>query len=188
MTRPLLKAFLLLVVAFVAVGCKSEPHERANCAELDAGAPIDPVLLAFLSNARSGHHLADGKERDGDLAGAAAALEGLLKAPAPTGEPRPEVREVLADTQARLADLYSRQGDQARASAAIERGLELATDPNYFRGHLVEVRGTVEERRADALNKSGDAAGAKAAREAALRAFEEAMRIQSSVIQKAAPR
>jgi tetratricopeptide (TPR) repeat protein len=189
--RRLHRTSWLLVALALTGGCKkSEPELRCEpCPDTaQAGTPVDPVLLAFLSRARSAHHLADAREQASDFRGAVVALETLTKGPAPAGNARPEVNEVLSDTEARLADLLSRLGDSEAAERALDRGLTLVPDRNYFRGHLFEVRGLLEERKAESLTKTGDEAGAKAAKERALHAFEEAMRIQAEVIEGAAPR
>jgi tetratricopeptide (TPR) repeat protein len=188
--RPSRTSWLLVALALTG-GCKKqEPAlELSPCPDTaEQGTPVDPVLLAFLSRARSAHHLADAREQTNDLRGAVAALETFTKGPAPAGAARPEVREVLSDTEARLADLESRLGNTEAAERALERGLALVPDRNYFRGHLFEVRGLLEERKAESLSKTGDLDGAKAAKERALTAFEEAMRIQAEVIEGAAPR
>jgi hypothetical protein len=143
--------------------------------------------MSFIGSARAAHHLADGREEQGDLAGAEAALGSLLDGPLPPKRDAAEVREVLADTRARLADLKSRRGDFDSALADIDRGLGHVPEASYFRGHLFETRGLVEERRTKALASQGDQAGAAKARERALTAFEEAMRIQQSVIKDAKP-
>ncbi len=142
-------------------------------------------MLSFLSRARAAHHIADNHEQNQRWDDAIKTLNGLLKGPLPPKHP--EVREVLADTHARLADLKSQQGQFDGAGANVESGLKLATSETYFRGHLFEMRGLVEERRAKQLKADGDDAGAKAATERALAAFEESMRIQAKVIESALP-
>jgi hypothetical protein len=147
---------------------------------------VDPVLLAFLSQARSAHHVADQHEESQDVPGALRALQALVTGPKPPA-PTPEVMEVLADTRARIADLLSRSGRFDQADAELNEGLTNARDSSYFRGHLFEVRGLVEERRAKALSSTGRGQEAEKARERSLSAYEEAMRIQAEVIQRAAP-
>jgi hypothetical protein len=142
--------------------------------------------LAFLSQARSAHHVADQREAEGDVTAALRALQGLTTGPKPPlGSP--EVNEVLADTRARIADLLSRSGRFEQADREVEEGLTSAKQPSYFRGHLFEVRGLVEERREKALRGNGRAQEADQARERSLSAYEEAMKIQAEVIQKASP-
>jgi hypothetical protein len=170
-----------------ASGCKARAPAPTACPELDAGAPVDPALLAFLSRARSAHHAADALEAKNDLAAAESELGKLLGGALPPNRDAPEVREVLADTLARRADLASRSARFDAAEADITRGLGLVTEPSYFRGHLVEVRGLVEERRAKVLSAAGDTAGAERARDRAIAAFQEAMQIQSAVIERTAP-
>ncbi len=166
-----------VVVLALACGCA-----QRTCEDELGGKPVDPVLMSFIGSARSAHHLADGREEKGDLAGAEAALGSLLDGPLPPKKDAAEVREVLADTRARLADLRSRRGDFDAALKDVEQGLGQVPEQSYFRGHLFETRGLVEERRTKALAAAGDQAGADKARERALAAFEEAMRIQQAVI------
>ncbi len=173
-------ALALLCALFLLAGCA-----KKTCDDTAGGTPVDPVLMSFLGGARAAHHLADGREEKGDLAGAEAALGALLNGALPPKRDAAEVREVLADTRARLADLRSRRGDFDGALGDVDRGLGLVPEPSYFRGHLYETRGLIEERRTKALTASGDPAGAALARERALAAFEEAMRIQQGVIRRA---
>jgi tetratricopeptide (TPR) repeat protein len=170
----------LLTVLVALFGCAKQ-----TCDEQQTGTPVDPVLMSFIGGARAAHHLADGREENGDLPGAEAALRTLLEGPLPPKRDAAEVREVLADTRARLADLKSRRGDFDSALRDVDEGLGHVPEPSYFRGHLYETRGLVEERRTKALTASGDLSGAGKARERALTAFEEAMRIQQAVIQGA---
>jgi tetratricopeptide (TPR) repeat protein len=175
-----------LFLATLALGaCNKAPPDP--CADGDAGEPVGPALLAFLSRSRSAHHRADAREEHQEWSGAETELEAIVEGPKPACPSAAEVREVLADTYARLADLRSRHADFAAALADVERGLALVPDTSYFRGHLFEVRGLVEERNAKALAARGDAQGAAAAQERALTAFQEAMRIQSEVIERASP-
>src|SRR5437016_2815472 len=123
---------LLLLGALCLSGCSRQ--ERSD----DCGAServVDPVLLAFLSQARSAHHLADQHEATADVAAALRDLQQLVQAARPPG-PAPEVDEVLADTHARIADLMSRAGRFDQADAEITEGLTNAKAPSYFRGHL----------------------------------------------------
>lgn len=176
---------LLFAFALLAAGC-SRQRDHEPCGDSDAGAPVDATLLAFLSRARSAHHLADQAEAARDLGRAAKALEAVTDGPLPPGSSAnaPEVREVLADTLARLADLASQLGDPAAAERHLDRGLALVPTPTYFRGHLFEVRGLVEERNASRLEKSGEAAQAARAKARALEALETAMKIQAEVIEQ----
>ncbi|MET0793384.1 MAG: hypothetical protein ABW061_17820 [Polyangiaceae bacterium] len=181
-----MKRALVLALLLTLGGCSrasSEPSSR--CSELDAGTPVDPPLLAFLSRARAAHHLADDHEAEGDLTAALSPLADLVAGPLPRAvgpELAPEVREVLADTRARLADLRSRQGAFEPALADIRAGLELVREPNYFKGHLLETEGLVEERHAKAV-ESSDPAAAAALRKRAIGLLEQAMAVQSEVIQ-----
>jgi tetratricopeptide (TPR) repeat protein len=186
---------LTLVLSFVVVGsslvgCARSEKERAQqpptMNESQAGIIVDPVLLAFLSKARSAHHSADALETSGDVAGAISALEGLTRGSRPGGDkPLAEVNEVLSDTHARLAELQSSRGQFDAAIEHVDAGLGMAKDVTYFRGHLFEVRGLVEERRAKSFDERGETDKARDARKAAISAFDEAVRIQDQVIMNA---
>jgi tetratricopeptide (TPR) repeat protein len=146
---------------------------------------VDVSLLAFLSKARAAHHQADIAERAGKVAEAIQPLERLVVEAVPgTTKPAPEVREVLADTYARLAELHSSLGEFVAAHEALERGLRLATERTHFRGRLMEVRGLVEERHAKKLAADGDSDGARTANARAVAAFEQAIEIQADVIEQ----
>lgn len=181
----LARLWLLLLVALGVglAGCqRAEPTS-----DVEPAAVVDPTLLAFLSRARAAHHVADIAEEQALPDKAIDALRGLVSGPLPGGSPpaAPEVREVLADTHARLADLESRRGLFEQAERDLASGLALAEETTYFRGHLFEVRGLVEERRGKALEAAGKPDEASAAKQRALEAFEQSMDIQAEVIRKA---
>jgi tetratricopeptide (TPR) repeat protein len=167
-----------LMGALVLAAC-SRHEPREDCG--DSVRVVDPALLAFLSKARSAHHVADQYEASGDRAAALRALQGLTAGPVPAGT-APEVEEVLADTRARSAELLSQVGRFDQADEELKQGLEHAPIPTYFRGHLFEVRGLVEERREKALRGNARGQEADQARERSLNAYEEAMKIQAQVI------
>lgn len=145
---------------------------------------MDQTLLAFLSRARSAHHIADQAEAERDFQRAVRALSSVVDGALPQEANAPEVTEVLADTLARLADFESQLGDYDAAAGHVARGLErLPPTPTYFRGHLYEVSGLVEERRAQTLESRGDQEGAGRAKAKALDALETAMKIQAAVIE-----
>ena len=184
--RALIRAWLLALAALLAACSKSEPSSLSSCPPMDAGKPVDPTLLAFLSRARAAHHLADDSESRDDFNAGTVPPERLVGGPLPHfgNELAPEVREVLADTYARLADLHSRQGQFERALQEVKQGLEHAREPNYFRGHLLETEGLIEERHAKALENNGDRVAATATRQRAIELLEQAMAVQSGVIER----
>jgi tetratricopeptide (TPR) repeat protein len=177
----------LVLLALATSACSKHEPERDCPPPADSAKVVDPNLLAFLSLARSAHHKADIKEEAQDLAGAVSELGAVLRKLPGGSEQAPEIREVVADTRARLADLKSRQGSFDAAAEDLRAGLEQMREPNYFRGHLFEVQGANEERRAKALEAAGKSAEAKSAKARALEAFEEAMKIQAGVIDKLGP-
>jgi hypothetical protein len=172
------------LLALLGAACaRSGPEGPSASGACSCGtAVVDDALLAYLSRARSAHHLADLAEKDSQPNRAVELLARFVESPSPSA---PEALEVRADARARLADLRSAAGDFERAERDLALGLEAARDTTYFRGRLFEVRGLLEERRAKAHEAKGDVSSAKKAREAAVQAFEEAVRIQE-LVQKAA--
>jgi len=137
--------------------------------------------MAWLSKARTLHHLADVAEDEGAVDKAIASLDQLVGGAMPPGRPA-EATEVMADTYARLAELRARRGEYERADRDVASGLELAPGPTYYRGHLLEVRGLIYEKQGGDLAKAGRAAEAKQAREKAIATNLNAVRIQNEVI------
>jgi tetratricopeptide (TPR) repeat protein len=180
------RSFILLVLCTLvgALGFGFAP----SCTRHDAaedGTPVDMDMMAFLSEARALHHEANLKEENGDLAGAASAMEHLVAARRPHPERKgPEVEEVLADAYARLAELRLKKGELDPAATSVKSGLEHVAEATYFRGHLIEVQGLVEEARAAQLADAGNAAEAAKAREHAIQLLEEVVKIQDQVIQR----
>lgn len=189
---------LRAIVALTLLGClapgsygcqrtaEPEPVPAPPCPEVDAGTPVDKVLLAFLGKARAAHHAADLMEDRKDLSGAARTLQQLLEPPSQIPE-RPEAHEVVADTRARLADLKSQLGDFEAAIRQVDSGLALVGKTTYYRGHLLEIRGLVHERAAKEARNRGDEARAKRLEAEALDAFEQSMKVQQEVIDQTLP-
>lgn len=174
----------LSLALLLAVPACAQKQRECNCDELDAGKPVEVALVSFLSRARSAHHAADAHESAGDRRAAVNVLETLLRGPLPADSRAAEVREVLADTHARVGQLKGELDDFAGAEASVAQGLALVSEPSYFRGHLFEVRGLVAERHAKTLDAAGDEPAAAREKSRALEAFEEAMRIQARVIEQ----
>ena len=176
-----------LAVAAGAAGCAQPPVDAGpepaaeRCAQ--PSGVVDDVLLAYLSKARAAHLRADLFEAKKDYQAAIAEMEGLVGDPKP--EATPELREVLADSHARLAELRSRVGQFDAAQADIEDGLGFAPEVTHFRGRLFEVRGLVEKERAEMLEKGGKTQEAAEARERAIRALQQAIDVQDQVIREA---
>ncbi len=182
--RSSLRMGLVLASTLVALAGCAKAHETSSSAcppEPGDVRPVDQVLLAWLSKARTLHHLADLAEEQGSIDEAIRRLEELVGGTLPGGR-APEAAEVMADTYARIAELRTRRGDYEHADQAIISGLAYAPGPTYFRGHLLEVRGLVYEKQSGDFEKAGRASDAKKAREKALSANLEAVRIQDEVI------
>jgi len=175
----------LLLFGFACAGEQPRPtgDDPGNCVCAQE-AVVDPALLAFLSKARALHGQADIAEREGKPSQAIAFLQRLVDAPRPR-DPSPEVREVLADTLARIAELRSASGDFDGATKDIKRGLKLARERTHYRGRLVEVLGVVEKRRYEQLLADGQEHEAKQAKERSIKAFQNAIAIQDAVIREA---
>jgi len=181
-----MRRWYALPLVVLGLGCaRARPEPMAKeCACDDPGAhAVDPQLMAWLSKARSLHHLADLAEGDDKSDKAESSLEQLVSGTFPAAA-SPEVEEVLADTLARLADIESRQGKYEMAEQRIVAGLGHDPDVSYFRGHLLEVRGLVYERLAKQRSTEGKTAEAAKAREDAMRASVEAVHVQDEVIKR----
>jgi hypothetical protein len=159
------------------------PSEGCVCDDGVPGAAVNQQLMAWLSKARTLHHLADLGQADGGIERAIAPIEELVSGPKPQGS-LPEVEEVLADTYARLAELRAERGEFDRAEQEVVRGLSHAPGATYFHGHLLEVRGLVYEKLSASLAKADKRVEAEEARQKAMRASLEAVRMQDEVIRK----
>ncbi len=185
MNRSILGALLATIVfAFAGApllnGCETKTSTTGEVAPV-----VDTGLLAFLSLARAGHHEADILEEQGDIDGAIAAIERIVKAPRPhAGEAVPEIDETLADAYARLADLRTTKGDLDAAERDVKEGLTHAKEATYFRGQLLTMYGIVEQKRAAKATAAGQTAEANTARTHAVSLLKEAMDIQEHVIGK----
>src|SRR5262249_29295127 len=174
---------MALLAALLPGACAKASREEQNlcpCEQASAKA-VDPALMAWLSKARTLHHLADLSEDEGSLDKAVANLEQLVGGVLPPGPP-PEAAEVLADTYRTHAERRARRAQSERAEKDVPAGLRVAQAPTYSRGHLLEVRGLVLAKQTADLEKAGKTAEAKRASEEASAASLEAIRIQDEVI------
>jgi tetratricopeptide (TPR) repeat protein len=186
MMRALSRAVLPLVLVFAGCAQHEQPNKDISGCPDKAAQVVDASLLAYLSKARSVHLRADLAESDNHPDEAIALLEKLVASPAPGGsKPPPEVREVLADTLARLAELKKAKKDLDAAKSDLKKGLDLALERTHFRGRLFEVLGGVEMAHYKDLKAKGDEPGARAAKDRSEAALEEAIAIQEEVIQRA---
>jgi hypothetical protein len=181
----LLTAGSVGVVACVDDSTEPSPSSASEQVECSVGQPVvDPALLAFLSKAKAAHHRADIAEDDEDGSGAVTQLEALVNGPRPKADSA-EVREVLADTLARLAELRSADGDFEDAMKDVDHGLKLAQERTHFRGRLKEVQGVVHQRFHKQLLADGNESKAAQQKAAAIHSFEAAIEIQDEVIKRA---
>lgn len=178
----------IVLVALASWGCTGRDRGETGGASSVAAPPVDTILMAYLSKARSLHHLADMREEDGDLRGAVAELDKLMTTPIPGGaQPMQEALEVLADTYARTAELRGQLGEFDAAERDLEQGLKRAPKVSFFEGHLYEVRGVIAQKRAKALADKGDKDGSEKQRRRAFEDFDQAGRIQDKVIERLLP-
>jgi tetratricopeptide (TPR) repeat protein len=177
---------LAMVLALALTACAKSRSEgngawgNAGTGSSASAQPVDDALMAYLSEARALHHMADVQEDRGELAAALKTMDRLVAARRPGATP--EVDEVLADAHARRAEIAIKLKDLAAAEESIRKGLELAKAPSYFRGHLLEVFGLLEQARSKALAEAGKHDEAKAAQTRAMDRLDEAVRMQESVI------
>lgn len=174
---------MAMVLALALAACaKSRTEGTAAGAGSTSAQPVDDALMAYLSEARALHHMADVQEDRGELTAALKTMDRLVAARRPGATP--EVDEVLADAHARRAEIAIKLKDLGAAEESIRRGLELAKAPSYFRGHLLEVFGLLEQARSKALAEAGKHDEAKAAQTRALDRLDEAVRMQELVISR----
>lgn len=177
-------AWLLIAWAAMLLGACGQRAQEGN----SGSAPVDTMLMAYLSKARALHHQADMHEEDGDQRRAVLELERIVATPVPGGDhPMPEAQEVLADTRARMAELRGQLGDLDAADRDVEEGLKRAPQVSFFEGHLIEIRGVIAQRRAKDLGDKGDKAGAERERRRAFEDFDRAVQIQDKVIERLLP-
>jgi hypothetical protein len=178
----------LVLLALASAGCSGRDRGETAGASSVMAPPVDTRLMAYLSKARSVHHLADMREEDGDLRGAVSELDKLMTTPLPAGaQPMQEALEVLADTYARTAELRGQLGEFDAAERDLQQGLQRAPKVSFFEGHLYEVRGVIEQKRAKALADKGDKDGSEKQRRKAFEDFDQASRIQDKVIEHLLP-
>lgn len=183
-------AVLLLGLLITLAACDRPNPTPDSCPPVPAlsAPPIDRALLAFLSKAKAAHHQADLAQDDGDQSGAIVALQALVEGPRPGGENSAiEIREVMADSRARLAGLLSAKAKHDAAEAQLRRGLAELPERNVYRGRLMEMLGVVEEGRYRAFKAAGENDKATRAKVRAVRAFGGAIAIQDEVIRRLLP-
>jgi hypothetical protein len=179
-------ATALAIVALLG-GCAQRERMSAARALTDGGVAIDTQVMAYLSEARALHHVANLAEDD-DVPRAIAALDQLTHAARPHPDDRvPEIEDVLADTYARKAELHVRQGELGKASASVTEGLKHAPGPGFFRGHLLEVQGITEEARAAELRDAGQVAAAAEAKARAFDLLHQAVLVQERFVSESLP-
>jgi hypothetical protein len=167
-TRPLVFTLALGALALIALGC----HRGRR--------PVDERLMLALEEARAWQHRADLHLADGDLTGAIADVEAVLRVQFPPGTAEGE--EARLDAWARLAKLHVALAptDEARALDDIAHGRAEATRDSFYRAHLETVAGEIEEAQARRLDGS-DAEGARAARKRALDLYARSIEINKRV-------
>ncbi len=183
-------AVSLLGVLMTLGACDRSSPAPGSCPPAPAAsvAPIDRALLAFLSKAKAAHHQADLAQDNGDQSGAIAALHVLVEGPRPGGErPAIEIREVMADSRARMAGFLSAKAKHDAAEGQLRRGLAELPERNLYRGRLMEMLGVVEEARYRAFKAAGEHDKATRAKVRAVRAFDAAIAIQDEVIRRLLP-
>jgi len=131
-------------------------------------ASYDPVLLAFLSRARSAHH-SPSSEAAGTWRRPCAICQQLTQSP--SHPERARGRHGAGDTHARSADLMSRAGRFDQSDAELGAAWKTPSR-SYFRGHLFEVRGARRRTARKALRSKGRGQEADQARDRSLDAYD----------------
>jgi hypothetical protein len=174
---------LASTIALLLLSCAKASHPISAEPPADGGQPIDTDVMAYLSEARAFHHLANLKEDARDPKGALVELDLLVHTKKPhEGATVPEVEEVLADTYARMAELNLRLNELRAAQSDVREGLVHAPERTYFRGHLLEIEGLIEEARAGALLDAGQTSAAAEASAGAAELLRQAIVVQEAVL------
>jgi tetratricopeptide (TPR) repeat protein len=149
MLRSLAHRYLwsLAVLGVLASACAETGGAR------DEGDP-DPHARAWLESAAAANRRADTLIVDGDLDGAAQALEAALRQEPPGSVDSADARMVRQDLGYRLAELSLRRGAPADALDHADRGIALGKERDLFTANLLVVKGQSLE----ALGRETDAA------------------------------
>ena len=153
--------------------------------------------MLALEEATAWQHRADAHLAEGDVAGAVADVEAVLKVAFPVGAPEGE--EARLDAWARLAKLHLTAGGAAateeaeqRALADVEKGRAEASFDSFYRAHLETVHGEILEARARRLeseNPNANPSVASPARRQALEAYARSIeinkRVQATLLERA---
>lgn len=171
-------AGLVAVVLLLSVACSGR-DDTCTCPCGDDQRQLSTALLSRLSAARAYHHQADILLGRGDLAGAIAKVEAVLKLDLDARWP--EAEEVRLDATARLAQLLARQGSHARALALIDAALARKPRASFYAANLHSVRGELLEAQVKVLDAAGKKDEAKAMARQAMTALETSIRINKAL-------
>jgi len=166
----------LFAVGATVTGCTPDERRSERVARLPE--PDDAVseeLMVALAQAKNFHHKAKVYIGDGNVPEAIAAVRQILTVPFPSGAPEGE--DVRLDARALLAKLLIGRGDLVEAQRVVDEGLAAVSRPSFFVANLWTVAGEVHEARAAALT----GALAADARRAAIRAYDESIRINEAL-------
>ncbi len=171
---------LLAAVTLVTAACTSDDRRSERVARLpEPDDALSEELMVALAQAKNFHHKAKVYLGDGNVPEAITAVRQILTVPFPAGAPEGE--DVRLDARALLAKLLIGRGELAEAQRVVDEGLAAASRPSFFVANLWTVAGEVHEARAAALDEKADKAAAADARRAAIRAYDESIRINEAL-------
>jgi tetratricopeptide (TPR) repeat protein len=138
---------------------------------------VSEELMVALAQAKNFHHKAKVHLGDGNVGEAIAAVRQILAVPFPASAAEGE--DVRVDARALLAKLLVGKGELDEALRVTQEGLAAASRPSFFVANLWTVTGEIHEARAVTLE--ADPTAAAEARRAAIRAYDESIRINDAI-------
>jgi hypothetical protein len=174
--RWLLAAALACAATATSVACTQDRQERVTRLP-DPDDAVSEELMVALAQAKNFHHKAKVHLGDGNVGEAITAVRQILSVPFPAGAAEGE--DVRIDARALLAKLLVGKGDLDEALRVTQEGLAAASRPSFFVANLWTVTGEIHEARAVMLE--ADPAAATKARRAAIRAYDESIRINDAI-------
>jgi hypothetical protein len=171
--------WLLAAVLACAAGstaCTQDRQERVTRLPEPDDAVSEELMVA-LAQAKNFHHKAKVHLGDGNVGEAIVAVRQILSVPFPAGAA--EGDDVRIDARALLAKLLVGKGELDEALRIAQEGLAAASRPSFFVANLWTVTGEIHEARAVGLE--ADPAAAAEARRAAIRAYDESIRINDAI-------
>ena len=178
----IVRRLAIIAMTTLLAHCTAESPDARSKSPLELADPravIGDELMVALHLAKNLHHKADVYLQEGQRTAAVRSLRDILSVQFP--HDAPEAQDVVFDARARLAKLLLTEGKLDEALTTLDQGLRSADRDSFFLANLHTVRGEVLQARGDKETKLGNPDRATAARMDAIRAFNEAIRIDTNL-------